>query len=201
MRPRIWSMRRLQSARAAALSGLIACGILIAAAQPAAAELVDRSHEHIAFTDEFVVCDVPVTFTADIVNNTQERIARSGFPLFKSTGAGTAIFTNPETGKSVSNHVASTSKDLTVTDNGDGTITVRTAITGLAEQWRLSDGTIAIMDVGRIVLVTVLNYNGTPTDTSDDQVVSDEIESISGPHPDLESDFELFCATFVPAVT
>jgi hypothetical protein len=51
------------------------------------------------------------------------------------------------------------------------------------------------------VFSTVLDYNGTPTDTSDDEFVSEEIESISGPHPNLESDFELFCDTFVSAVT
>ena len=49
-----------------------------------------------------------------------------------------------------------------------GTITLRTAVTGVPERVRLSDGTIAIMDVGRVVFVSVIDYNGTPTDTDDD---------------------------------
>jgi hypothetical protein len=55
-----------------------------------------------------------------------------------------------------------------VTDNGDGTITVRTAVTGIPEQVTLPDGTVAYKDVGRVVFATVLDYNGirpTPTVT------------------------------------
>jgi hypothetical protein len=88
-----------------------------------------------------------------------------------------------------------------VVDNGDGTITLRTAVTGVPEKLRMSDGTVAIKDVGRVVFVTVLDYNGTPTDVEDDVFISQTIESISGPHPDLESDFTLFCEVLVPTLT
>jgi hypothetical protein len=60
---------------------------------------------------------------------------------------------------------------------------------------------VAIKDRGRVVFVTVLDYNGTPTNTEDDVVLSEDIESISGPHPDLESNFTLFCDVLVPALT
>jgi hypothetical protein len=46
----------------------------------------------------------------------------------------------------------------------------------------------------------VINYNGTPTDIEDDIFVH-EIESMSGPHPDLEIDFQLFCEVVVPTLT
>jgi hypothetical protein len=52
-----------------------------------------------------------------------------------------------------------------------------------------------------VVFVTVLDYNGTPTNTEDDVVLSEDIESISGPHPDLEGNFALFCDVLVPALT
>jgi hypothetical protein len=52
-----------------------------------------------------------------------------------------------------------------------------------------------------VVFATVLDYNDTPTDVEDDEFISQTIESISGPHPDLESDFELFCEVVVPALT
>jgi hypothetical protein len=183
------------------LSALLACGVLLAMVQPAAAQLVERSHQHIVDTFPDEVCGVPVTTTIDFIANDQERLARSGFPLFKSTGRGTVTFTNPATGKSVTLSFAGASKDLTVVDNGDGTITLRTAVTGVPEKIRLSDGTIVTMDVGRVVFVTVLDYNGTPTDTDDDVEISSSIESISGPHPDLESDFALFCEVVVPGLT
>jgi hypothetical protein len=199
----IWpSIARTRGARLGRLSVLLACGLLLAMAQPAAAQLVDRSHEHIVLTipdDE--VCGISVTTTIDFIANEQQRLAKSGFPLFKSTGPGTVTWTNPETGKSVGYFFAGASKDLTVVDNGDGTITLRTAVTGVPDKIRLSDGTVVSMDVGRVVFVTVLDYNGTPTDVEDDIFVSQEIESISGPHPGLESDFELLCEIVVPALT
>ena len=65
----------------------------------------------------------------------------------------------------------------------------------------MSDGTVAIKDVGRIVLATVIDYNGTPTDTEDDVFISQSIESVSGPHPEAESGFTLFCEVVVPALT
>ena len=197
------SITRSRGSRLGTLSVLLACGLLLAMVQPAAAQLVERSHEHIVLTipdDE--VCGVPVTTTIDIIANEQQRLAKSGFPLFQSTGRGTVTFTNPATGKSVSLFFAGVNfKDLTVVDNGDGTITLRTAVTGVPERVRLSDGTIAIMDVGRVVFVSVIDYNGTPTDTDDDVEISSSIESISRPHPELGSDVGVFCEGVVPGLT
>jgi hypothetical protein len=50
-------------------------------------------------------------------------------------------------------------------------------------------------------VVNVIDYNGTPTSVEDDEFVSRYIESISSPHPDLESDFTLFCEVVVPGLT
>jgi hypothetical protein len=199
--PRWPSIARGRGARLGTLSAVLACGLLLAMTQPAAAKLIERSHEHIVDTFDDVVCDIPVTITVDIIENIHERLAKSGFPLFQSTGPGTITITNPATGKSVVVRFTGAVKDLTVVDNGDGTITLRTAVTGIPEEVRLSDGTVAIKDVGRVVFVNVIDYGGTPTDTSDDVFISSSIESISGPHPDLESDGALFCEVMVSALT
>ena len=200
--PRWRSIARARSTRLGTLSVLLASGLLLAMVQPAAAKLIERSHDHIVQTipdDE--VCGIPVITTIDIIDNIKVRLAKNGFPLFKSTGRGRLTFTNPATGKSVSETFSGATKDLSVVDNGDGTITVRTAVTGVPEEVTLSDGTVAIKDVGRIVFVTVIDYNGTPTDVEDDEFLSQTIESISGPHPDAESGFTLFCEVVVPALT
>jgi hypothetical protein len=73
-------------------------------------------------------------------------------------------------------------KDRTATDNGDGTLTLT-------------------MDVGRIVFVNLIDYNGTPTNVDDDVFLSSDVESLSGPHPDFESDFELFCSVVIAGLT
>jgi hypothetical protein len=203
MRSSNWPLvTRARSARLGTLSLLLACGLLLAMVHPAAAaKPIERSHEHIVDTFDDVVCDIPVTITVDIINNIQVRLAESGFPLFKSSGRGTVTITNPATGQSITNRFAGASRDLSVVDNGDGTITVRTAVTGVPEEVRLPDGTVAIKDVGRIVLVTVIDYSGTPTDTEDDVFISQTIESVSGPHPEAESGFTLFCEVVGPALT
>jgi hypothetical protein len=185
----------------AAVSVAVSCLPFAVVAPPAAAELVDRSHENVSFTIEENVCGLNVTTTVEGVNNEQERLSRSGFPLFKSTGHGTVTYFNAETGKSVVLTFAGVTKDLTVVDNGDGTITVRWAVTGLAEAIVSSDGTVATRDVGRVVFATVLDYGGTPTDTSDDEFLSEGVESVSGPHPQLESGFTLFCQVLVAGLT
>lgn len=191
-----------RGARLGRLSLLLACGLLLAMIQPAAAQLVERSHEHIVETFSDEVCDIPVTITVDIIDNFQVRLAKSGFRLFQSTGRGKVTITNPATGKSITIFsIGVNFKDLTAVDNGDGTITLRTAVTGIPEEVRLSDGTVAIKDVGRVVFMQVIDYNGTPSDESDDEVLSESIESVSGPHPELDSDFTLFCEVVVPALT
>ena len=48
----------------------------------------------------------------------------------------------------------------------------------------MPDGTVAIKDVGRIVSVSVIDYNGAPTDVEDDVFLFQTLESISGPAPE-----------------
>jgi hypothetical protein len=78
---------------------------------------------------------------------------------------------------------------------------VRTATTGLPEKLVLPDHTIVSKDVGRIVVVSVVDYNGTPTDADDDTLLSQSVVFQAGPHPDLDSGFELFCQNLVTYLT
>jgi hypothetical protein len=193
-------MRRIVIALATVIVSVLAgAGIAAPAAQ---AQLVDRSHEHVTDTFELQICGLDLVSTVDFVTNGQERIARSGFPLFQGTASGTQTFTNPDTGKSITNQFAGVAfKDMSVTDNGDGTITLRTASAGLPEKLVLPDGTIVNMDVGRVAVVSVLDYNGTPTNTDDDTLLSQSVVFEAGHLPDLDSNFELFCQNLVTYLT
>ncbi|HYJ12341.1 MAG TPA: hypothetical protein VEW66_02030 [Thermomicrobiales bacterium] len=185
------------------LLGLTAAACLVGlTAAPAAAEKpFENVHERVTETFEEEVCGIDVETTVSFVDHFLARIGPDGFPLFQASGRGTTTWYNPETDLSVTVENRGGFKDLSVTDNGDGTITVVTQVVGIPVEITLDDGTVALKDVGRIVFSTVLDYNDTPTDAEDDEFISQEILSISGPHPDAESDFMLFCETVVEGLT
>jgi hypothetical protein len=195
--PRVGRVRNAVLTIALAGAAALSLGAPVAAAQP-----VQRSHDRGTFTvDPDIVCGITVITTVRSVDNFIERLGRNGFPLFQLTGRITITFTNPATGLSVVAKGTGGTKDLSVTDNGDGTITVRTAVTGIAGQVILGDGTVAYKDVGRVVFATVLDYNRTPANTNDDVFISQSIESVSGPHPQLDSGFTLFCPAVIDGLT
>ena len=147
------------------------------------------------------LCGIPVTTHVDAVEVFQVRVGEDGFPRFKGTFNATITWINEATGFSIQNRVANAFRVISVTDNGDGTVTVESATTGLPEKLIASDGTVLSWDVGRIVFRDVLDYNDTPGDASDDIFISGEIVSVSGPHPSAESDFESFCEIVVEQLT
>jgi hypothetical protein len=175
----------------------------LAVAPTASAQLVDRSHDRATFTvPDDQVCGIDVITTVTFVDNEIERIAGSGFPLFQASGRGIVSWSNPTSGKSISNSFAGLGfKDLKVVDNGDGTITLTTQVSGLPEMLTTPGGGVVNMDVGLLVFVSVLDYNGTPTDVDDDVELSQTLMSESGPHPDFDSDFALFCQNVIAALT
>ena len=59
------------------------------------------------------------------------------------------------------------------------------------ERWKLEHGRVLIRDAGYVVIRQTIE---------DDEIVDQEVLVNKGPHPDLESDFELFCETLVPAL-
>lgn len=178
-----------------------ACLIGLTAAPAAAEKPFENVHERTNVTFEEELCGIDVETTVSAVNHFKGKIGPNGFPLFQGNGNGTTTWYNPDTDRSMTFSNRGAFKDLSVTDNGDGTITVVSQTTGVPEEITLDDGTVAVKDVGRIVFSTVLDYNGTPADAEDDIFISQEIVSISGPHPEAESDFTLFCPIVVDGLT
>ena len=170
------------SAMAAATALCVSAGINSA---PASATLLENSHKHVVLTvPDDDICGITVTTTYDIVDNFQARLGRSGIPVFMGHDSGTITWTNEANGQSVTNFFAGNSKDLSVTDNGDGTITIRFHVTGVELRLTSSDGA-STQDVGRIVFADVWDYNGTLTDSGDDVFLSETIESESGAQPEI----------------
>jgi hypothetical protein len=130
-----------------------------------------------------VVCDLPVTHIVDYIANDQQRLAKSGFPLLKTASRDTDTLTNPGIGKSFGFPlpVRSRIKPWSTTETAPS----RCGPPPPASQGRSGclNGRSLAMDAVRVVFVTVLNYNGTATDTGEDVMISESAESISGAAP------------------
>ena len=56
-----------------------------------------------------------------------------------------------------------------------------------------------IKDVGRIVFANTFDFHD--SNPHDNELISSEVVSISGPHPEAESGFTLFCDVMPDALT
>lgn len=104
--------------------------------------------------------------------------------LYKETARGTATFTNPLTGDTVINRFAGRTKVVLVSGDPEGIHEVLVTVTGVPELFKAPHGGVLSRDAGYALLRQT--YDG-------DEFISSEIVLLHGPHPDLESDFELFC--------
>ena len=185
--------RRL--ATSVALTALTA-GLLLGTS-PATAAPPTRFTEPLEGTfleDDF--CDV-AGLTVEIVDDGEEilQIAeRGGETYFSSHVTLERTFTNTATGASFSTREISTFKDLHVTDNGDGTLTVVYFGTGFAMMFG-SDGRIIGKNTGQSRFEAVIDLNGTPDNFDDDELISEElILGSTGTNDD-------FCEVAVSALT
>jgi hypothetical protein len=104
------------------------------------------------------------------------------------------VFTNLDNGKTVTGVTTANLKDLKVTDNGDGTLTILLFGTG-TEVIYGADGKAIFRNPGQSRAELLFDHNGTPTDLSDDVFISDEtVKGSTGRNDD-------FCETVVPALS
>ena len=103
---------------------------------------------------------------------------------YKATSSGTITYTNPLTGDVVIQRFGGLFLDVTVSGDPEG-INVHDFINrGLPELFKTPHGGVLTRDAGYIVQRAV--FDG-------DTFVSIEIVVNKGPHPEADSDFELFC--------
>lgn len=113
-----------------------------------------------------------------------------GLVYFAAKVHQTTSFTNlanDQTLTVVSNFV---DKDLKVTDNGDGTLTILVMVTG-GERWYGPDGSLLFRNPGQIRFELLVDDGGTPTDPSDDEVIaeSDLVKGSTGRNDTEGRDF------------
>ena len=104
------------------------------------------------------------------------------------------MFTNRANGKTVTLTVVRVNKDLRVTDNGDGTLTILALATG-NDVFYGPDGKAIGRNPGQIRVEILVDHSGTPTDPSDDVFLAEELVKGSTGRSDD------FCEAAVPALS
>lgn len=180
----------------AALVGLVVPTVVPVA--PAAAKPVERGEFHDVFTeviDDF--CDVPGFTVANefAVDGTfaLKSHGPDGLLFYVEHATSSQTFTSLANGLSVVDKTRVVDKDLHVTDNGDGTLTIVILVTGPSTLYG-PDGQAIARNPGQVRFEVVVDHAGTPTDPSDDVELSfTQIKGSTGRSDD-------FCAAVIDAI-
>jgi len=174
------------------LAGALALTFGAAGGAFAAAPVVN---EHTNFADTFrdKVCGIRGTSTVRGVDNF--KLYADG--TFRDTSRARQVFT-ARNGKSVVFFAAGQVTGLNdPIQNADGTITFINTFKGLPEKLSIAGGPTLSRDAGKVTIATTFR----PLPNGDLQFVSQTVSGEHGPHPDLDSGFEVFCNVLVPALT
>jgi len=182
------------------LISLFAVGALAAvgAGTPASARPIDKGHFHDVFTGDVFDCDgTEAQDSGDVSGNfVFNQRGSSPFPYFRESIHGTVVTTNLENGGTYTNVFTSNSRDHTIVDNGDGTITI-TVFASVNSRWYDTNGTLVLRDTGQTRFAFDIDYNGTPGDPSDDVEVPDSFRIVRPTTAHGDTEGRDFCADLV----
>jgi hypothetical protein len=168
-------MKAMQWSRAFALAGGLTALVWGTAVGPAAAAPLEREHFHDSFSEVFEEFCGDLTVRHDVeVDGTFlfNFHGPDGLGYALETFHGTESFTNLANDKTITHVFNTVSKDLKVTDNGDGTLTILVLATG-SDKIFGPDGEFLFNDPGQTRFEILIDHGGTPTDPSDDEFLED----------------------------
>jgi len=179
------------------ITGLAVAGTLLASTS-ATARPIDKGHFHDVFTGDVYDCDgTPAQDSGDVSGNFLfNQRGSSPFPYYRQSVHGTVVTTNLETGGTYTNAFTGNSKDQTIVDNGDGTITITTFASG-GSRYYDADGNFVLKDPGEFRFALDIDYNGTPGDPSDDVEVPDSFRVVRASTGNSDFSDRDFCADLV----
>ena len=192
-------MRRSRKRWLSAILALGATAAVALAATASAGQIFNETfHEEEAeIINNF--CGVPgVTVEFAIVRDGRAHAVPHGrdrLPYFGAHIKQTEVVTNLANGNSVTSFVSFTDKDLRVTDNGDGTLTLLILTTGNAVLYG-EDGKVIARNPGQERFEILIDHGGTPTDPSDDEFLE-----FLGTVKDSTGRSDDFCEAAVPILT
>ena len=184
----------MKRGRAFLIAGLAVAGTVVAGT-PAGAQPIDKGHFHDVSTGDVYDCDgIPAQDSMDVSGNfVFNQHGSSPFPYYRESVHGTAVTTNLATGGTFTNVFTSNTRDQSIVDNGDGTITITDFASG-GSRFYDANGKLVLRDPGQVRFAFDIDYNGTPGDPSDDVEVPDSFRIVrpSTGHSDLSG--RDFCA-------
>jgi hypothetical protein len=164
----------------------------IAEAKPFAERFHDETSEVV---EDFCESGLTVRFDR-VVDGRFQGGARGpdGLIYFAEHVSFTSVVTNEANGNMLTDKGRVLTKDLSVVDNGDGTLTVNVLATGPFTLYG-PDGKAIARDPGQVRFALLIDHGGTPTDPSDDTELDFEVTKEStGRSDDV-------CAIAVAALT
>src|SRR5580765_4505363 len=170
-----------------------AVAVAVAVAVPTGLAAGSTQVTHFSFTKPSNVCG----FSGTTVGH--------GTLVFRDTGNGTSfmntifvgVFT-ADNGRSTTLSYAGPSNQASlVIDVQAGTVTTVTTTAGLYERLSITHGPTLSRDAGIFTAINVYTYTGDPNNPVGD-LISQRLSNLHGPHPDLLSDFSVFCDVVGP---
>jgi hypothetical protein len=182
----------------------LAAGLAAAVSMALAGGALAQPIEHGEFVDEFSetiedFCGVD-GLTVQHDNTADVRLLGNphgpdGLIYFHSTVKFTGVYTNLANGNTVTEVGNGVDKDLRVTDNGDGTLTILVLNTGNVAVFG-PDGKALGRNPGQVRFEFEVDHGGTPTDPSDDVFVENSFRMVKGSTGRTDD----FCEAVVPAL-
>jgi hypothetical protein len=171
-------------------------GMTAAAASPSPWETVHEVYDPPLTIENFCGVDGLTVVASGSIDYRHRTMARGAGSLPYYTEHTTSFldtFTNADTGAFVTNTGKYTFNTVSVTDNGDGTLTITYQYT-VNTQITDDAGRVVAHDTGIYRYVSVVDHGGTPSDPTDDTELSSSDLLTTGLEPDV-------CAAIVAAIT
>lgn len=170
------------------LASCVAALALLAGPASAAQSFRMTYHEEGTRVHQNFCGSAGLTVSDDFVIDGKVRAVPHGpdrLDYFVDTRKETSIVTNLANRQAVTFVLTVTAKDLKVTDNGDGTLTIIALFTGNVVLYG-HDGNAIGRDPGQSRFELLIDHGGTPTDPADDQFISERrVKGSTGRTDDL----------------
>jgi hypothetical protein len=162
-------MRRTRKCTIGAVAAALALASLLATALPAGAGRAYVEHWVDEWSEETEMCGLEVLdegwVSGTLVINQR---GRDNVPYFGERVRGTTTVTNLANDKTYTHHFTVNEKDLSIIDNGDGTMTIQVLATG-GMRVVGPDGKLLFRDPGQIRWEVLIDHGGTMDDPFDDE--------------------------------